>query len=98
MFVIIENDEVISNSVDLGNISEDAMVMQEMGRTVKVEELDDCQWQAAFDKIFLSEVDSDSKCKSGVTFFQGLNDRMDKGIRSKQIDKDKFFSKSKGIK
>jgi|TARA_R110000851_G_scaffold17482_3_gene55376 hypothetical protein len=72
MFVIIENDEVISNSVDLGNISEDAMVMQEMGRTVKVEELDDCQWQAAFDKIFLSEVDSDSKCKSGVTFFQGL--------------------------
>jgi len=56
MFVIIENDEIISNSVDLGNISEDAMVMQEMGRNVKVEELDDCQWSVAFDKLFKMEV------------------------------------------
>jgi len=33
--------------------------------------------------------------KQGKTFFQGVNDRKNKGIKTKPIDKDKFFGKTK---
>jgi hypothetical protein len=33
--------------------------------------------------------------RKGKTHFQGFNDRRDKGIKSKPIDKDKFFGKTK---
>jgi len=35
------------------------------------------------------------RAKQGKTHFQGVNDRRDKGIKSKPIDKNKFFGKTK---
>jgi hypothetical protein len=39
-----------------------------------------------------------SEGTQGKTFFQGYNDRKDKGIESKPIDKDKLFGKKKPVK
>tara|TARA_R110000796_G_scaffold65603_1_gene151490 strand:+ start:3285 stop:3584 length:300 start_codon:yes stop_codon:yes gene_type:complete len=50
MFVIMENNEIISTNLDLGNIEEEAMVMEEMGRSVAVVEMDPLKFETAMKK------------------------------------------------
>ena len=55
MYVIMENSEIISTNLDANEIYEEALVMERTGRRVAVVEMDAAKFDAAMNKMLMSD-------------------------------------------
>lgn len=55
MYVIMENSEIISTNLDANEIYEEALVMERTGRKVAVVEMDADKFDAAMNKMLMSD-------------------------------------------
>ena len=55
MYVIMENSEIISTNLDANEIYEEALVMERTGRRVAVVEMDADKFDAAMNKMLMSD-------------------------------------------
>ena len=55
MYCIMENSEIISTNLDANEIYEEALVMERTGRRVAVVEMDADKFDAAMNKMLMSD-------------------------------------------